>query len=68
MSSWGGRNNRFEGFDSVVLVYGAVPVHALYDELQADGGIGEVYLAGAAWLPRRIAEASRHGANIGLVI
>ena len=68
VSSWGGHRYRFEGFDSVVLVYGAVPVHTLYDELKADGGIAELYLAGAAWLPRRLAEATRQGANIGLVI
>lgn len=68
VSSWGGHDYRFEGFDSVVLVYGALPVHALYDELKVDGSIDELYLAGAAWLPRRMAEATRHGANIGLVI
>jgi hypothetical protein len=39
----------------------------LYDEFKAEG-FAPLYLAGAAWLPRRMAEATRHGANIGLVI
>lgn len=69
VSAVGTKTYRKEGFDSVVLVYGAVAVHSLYDELKADGSIAEqLYLAGAAWLPRRMAEATRHGANIGLVI
>jgi len=68
VSSWGCRSYRYEGFDSVVLVYGALAVHGLYDELKAGGGIAQLYVAGSAWVPRRLAEASRHGANIGLVI
>lgn len=68
VSSWGGKTYRRDGFDSVVLVYGASPRHELYDQLKSEGGIAELYLAGSAWLPRRLAEASRHGANIGLTI
>lgn len=68
VSAHGGRTYRHAGFDSIVLVYGSVACHGLYDQLKADGGIAEVYLAGAAWLPRRMAEATRHGANVGLVI
>jgi 2,4-dienoyl-CoA reductase-like NADH-dependent reductase (Old Yellow Enzyme family)/thioredoxin reductase len=68
VSSLGNQTYRFDGFDSVVLVYGAVPKHDLYDQLKADGSIAQLYLAGAAWLPRRMAESTRHGANIGLVI
>jgi 2,4-dienoyl-CoA reductase-like NADH-dependent reductase (Old Yellow Enzyme family)/thioredoxin reductase len=68
VSSLGKQTYRKEGFDSVVLVYGAVPKHDLYDQLKADGGIAQLYLAGAAWLPRRMAESTRHGASIGLVI
>jgi NADPH-dependent 2,4-dienoyl-CoA reductase/sulfur reductase-like enzyme len=68
VSSWGVRTYREEGFDSVVLVYGSVPQHDLYDQLKAEGSIPQLYLAGSAWLPRFMAEATRHGANIGLVI
>jgi 2,4-dienoyl-CoA reductase-like NADH-dependent reductase (Old Yellow Enzyme family)/thioredoxin reductase len=68
VSSWGGKTYRKEGFDSVVLVYGSVPQHVLYDQLKNEGGIPQLYLAGSAWLPRFMAEATRHGANIGLVI
>jgi hypothetical protein len=52
----------------VVLVYGAVPEHALYDQLRAAGSVRKLYLAGAAWLPRRMAESTEHGAMIGLAI
>ncbi len=68
VSAFGGHSYRHDGFDSVVLVYGAVPQQELYDRLKADGGIAQLYLAGAAWLPRRMAEATRHGASIGLAI
>jgi hypothetical protein len=52
----------------VVLVYGSVQQPDLYYQLKADGGVRDVYLAGSAWVPRRLAEATRHGANIGLMI
>ena len=68
VSSFGEKTYRKEGFDSVVLVYGSVPVHDLYDQLKAEGSIPQVYLAGSAWLPRFMAEACQHGASIGLVI
>ncbi|MBK7250821.1 MAG: FAD-dependent oxidoreductase [Gammaproteobacteria bacterium] len=68
VSSWGGKTYRVEGFDSVVLVYGSVPQPQLYNQLKAEGGKMETYLAGGAWVPRRLAEATRHGANIGLII
>ncbi len=68
LSSWGGKTYQKEGFDSVVLVYGSVPQHALYDQLKAEGSIENLYLAGSAWLPRFMAEATQHGASIGLVI
>ena len=64
----GGHTYRKEGFDSVVLIYGQVPVHGLYDELKADGGISELYIAGSAWIPRFMAESTEHGATIGLTI
>ena len=68
VSSFGGKTYRKQGFDSVVLVYGSVPQHDLYDQLKAEGSIPQLYLAGSAWLPRFMAEATRHGADIGLVI
>jgi 2,4-dienoyl-CoA reductase-like NADH-dependent reductase (Old Yellow Enzyme family)/thioredoxin reductase len=68
VSSYGVRSYRKEGFDSIVLVYGSVSQHELYDQLKADGSVAQVYVAGSAWLPRFMAEATRHGASIGLVI
>ena len=68
ISSFGGKTYREEGFDSVVLVYGSVPQHDLYDQLKAEGSIPQLYLAGSAWIPRFMAEATRHGASIGLAI
>ncbi len=67
-SAWGGKTYREEGFDSVVLVYASTPQSELYDQLKADGSVQELYIAGAAWLPRHMAESTRHGANIGLTI
>jgi 2,4-dienoyl-CoA reductase-like NADH-dependent reductase (Old Yellow Enzyme family)/thioredoxin reductase len=68
VSSFGGKTYHKEGFDSVVLVYGSVPQHDLYDRLKAEGSIPQLYLAGSAWLPRFMAEATQHGASIGLAI
>ncbi|MBW2713008.1 MAG: FAD-dependent oxidoreductase [Deltaproteobacteria bacterium] len=68
LSSWGEKTYQEEGFDSIVLVYGSLPQHSLYDELKADGSISELYIAGSAWLPRFMAEATQHGASIGLAI
>ena len=67
-SSFGEKTYRKEGFDSVVLVYGSVPVHDLWDQLKAESDIAQVYIAGSAWLPRMLAEAAQHGASIGLAI
>jgi len=68
ISSFGGKTYREEGFDSVVLVYGSVAQHDLYDQLKGEGSIPQLYLAGSAWLPRFMAEATQHGASIGLAI
>ena len=68
VSAFGPQRYRHEGFDTVVLVYGSVPRSSLYDELLARKSVPEVHVAGSAWLPRRIAEATQHGASIGLVI
>ena len=67
-SAWGGKTYREEGFDTIVLVYASTAQCELYDQLKAEGAVKELYLAGAAWLPRHMAESTRHGANIGLVI
>ena len=68
LSALGEHTYQKEGFDSIVLVCGSEPQNDLYHELKADGAIGELYVAGAAWLPRKLAEASSHGATIGLAI
>lgn len=68
VSSWGDKDYREEGFDSVVLVYGSVAEHSLYDQLKAEGSIEQLYIAGSAWTPRHMAEATSHGASIGLAI
>ncbi len=68
LSAFGDHKYLKENFDSIVLVCGSVPVNDLYHQLKAEGGIEEVYIAGSAWLPRKLAEASSHGATIGLAI
>ena len=68
VSSWGERTYREQGFDTVVLVYGAIQQPALYYQLKAEAGIPRVYLAGSAWVPRRLAEATRHGASVGMLL
>lgn len=69
VSAFGGAHTyRKSGFDTVVLVYGQTPKHELYDQLKADGSVPELYIAGSAWLPRFMAEATQHGASIGLKI
>lgn len=67
LSAWGDFTYQKEGFDTIVLVYGSVAQQELYDQLKADGGF-KTYVAGSAWIPRRMAEATRHGADIGLAI
>lgn len=68
VSAYGPTTYRKEGFDTVVLVYGSVPAPQLYEQLKAEGGIPQLFVAGSAWLPRFMAEAARHGASIGLVL
>ena len=67
-STFGRHTYRKEGFDTVVLIYGQLPTHDLYDQLKADGNIEQLYIAGSAWLPRYMAEATEHGAMIGMKI
>jgi 2,4-dienoyl-CoA reductase-like NADH-dependent reductase (Old Yellow Enzyme family)/thioredoxin reductase len=68
VSAWGERTYREQGFDTVVLVYGAIQQPDLYYQLQADASIPRVLLAGSAWVPRRLAEATRHGASVGMLL
>ncbi len=68
LSSWGDATYQHEGFDSIVLVYGSVAQQDLHDQLKADGSIAQTYIVGSAWLPRHMAEATEHGAKVGLVI
>ncbi len=68
LSAYGAGTRAFDGFDSVVLVYGSVPDVTLYREMAADDSISRLYLIGSAWVPRRLAEATQHGARIGLEI
>ncbi len=68
VSSWGDHTYNFEGFDSVVLVCGSESQNSLHDQLKADGSVGELYIVGSAWLPRKMAEATSHGATVGLAI
>jgi hypothetical protein len=63
-SAFTGEARTFPGFDSVVLVYGSVPDTALFDRL--DGRVPARHLVGSAWVPRRLAEATQHGARLGM--
>ncbi|MBW2275129.1 MAG: FAD-dependent oxidoreductase [Deltaproteobacteria bacterium] len=79
-SAFGGQIQSFEGFDSVVLVYGSTPDARLYhelknelkDELENDpdgaGAATRLFLVGSAWVPRYLAEATQHGARVGMEI
>jgi hypothetical protein len=83
-SAFGGRSYSFEGFDSVVLVYGSVPDTTLYNDLKShlkrhlenelEKAPGDavaatrLFLVGSAWVPRYLAEATQHGARVGMEI
>ncbi|MCP3986558.1 MAG: FAD-dependent oxidoreductase [bacterium] len=64
----GGVTRSFEGFDSVVLVYGSVPDASLYYDLKEAGAVERLFLVGSAWVPRLLAEATQHGARVGMEI
>ena len=68
LSGYSGAPRRFDGFDTVVLVGGSVPDDALYYTLKDNYPFEKVYLSGSAWLPRKMAEATRMGASVGLEI
>lgn len=67
-SSFGGGRRAFEAFDTIVLVYGAVPDARLYHELRREQAAERIFLVGAAWVPRALAEATQHGARVGMEI
>ena len=67
-SAFGGRTRSFEGFDTVVLVYGSVPDARLYYDLKGAGAAARLFLVGSAWVPRYLAEATQHGARVGMEI
>jgi 2,4-dienoyl-CoA reductase-like NADH-dependent reductase (Old Yellow Enzyme family)/thioredoxin reductase len=67
-SAFGAGTRSFEGFDTVVLVYGSVPDAQLYHELREAGSVDRLFLVGSAWVPRRLAEATQHGARVGLEV
>jgi len=73
VSAYDGRPFVFEGFDSVVLVYGSQPETRLHDELtrsgsERTGSTPKLFLVGAAWVPRALADATQHGARVGMEI
>jgi len=49
-------------------VYGSVPDARLYYQLRDAGSVDRLFLVGSAWVPRRLAEATQHGAQVGMVI
>jgi NADPH-dependent 2,4-dienoyl-CoA reductase/sulfur reductase-like enzyme len=71
-SAFGGSLHTFEGFDTVVLVYGSVPDARLYYDLKKDledaDAVMRLFLVGSAWVPRLLAEATQHGARVGMEI
>ena len=68
ISAYSGKTCTYGDFDTVVLVCGAVPNDHLYYQIKNDPGFEQTFLVGAAWNPRRIADATRHGAVIALEI
>lgn len=68
ISAYSGKERVFSGFDTVVLVCGSIPNAELYYTLKDNYPFEKVYLVGSAWLPRRLAEATQHGATIALEI
>lgn len=61
-----GEERRIDGIESVVLSLGSRGDDRLYRALQ--GKVKELYVIGAAFAPRRLLEATQHGANIGRII
>lgn len=61
-----GEERRFENVDTVVLSLGSRGDDGLFRELK--GKVKEIYLVGAAFAPRRLVEATQHGANVGKLL
>lgn len=55
-----------EQVDTVVASLGSRPDDRIYAALQ--GKVAELYLVGAAFAPRRLWEATQHGANVGKLL
>ncbi len=58
-----GEERRIESVDTVVLSLGSRPDSHLYSTLK--GKVKELYLVGSAFAPRRLADATQHGAEVG---
>lgn len=67
-SAFTGDSCSVDGFDAVVLVYGSVPDDRLHRQLRDAGSVDRLFLVGSAWVPRRLAEATQHGARVGLEV
>ncbi len=67
-SAFTGDSHSVDGFDTVVLVYGSVPDDRLYRQIRKTSSIGRLFLVGSAWVPRLLAEATQHGARVGMEI
>ncbi|HJP41272.1 MAG TPA: FAD-dependent oxidoreductase [Dehalococcoidia bacterium] len=65
-SAYTGFEQIFEGFDTVVLVYGSEPDPKLYQGLE--GKVPERFLVGSAWVPRGMYEATQHAMRVALEI
>jgi len=61
-----GEERRIENVDTIVLSLGSRGDDSLYQALK--GKVKAVYLAGSAFTPRRLAEATQHGANLGMLL
>lgn len=61
-----GQERRIDYVDTVVLSLGSCGDDRVYKALK--GKVGELYLIGAAFAPRRLVEATQHGATIGTMI
>ncbi len=61
-----GEEGQIDDVDTVVLSLGSTGDDRLYQALKHK--VKEIYLVGAAFAPRRLVEATQHGANVGRVI
>jgi len=61
-----GEERRIDNVDSVVVSLGSRPDDQLYRALK--GTVAELYVVGAAFAPRRLMEATQHGATVGKVL